>query len=139
MSARYEFDFSELEKLEEKILRVPGNTEQIINGVLHKAGIKIAVDEITKRMPVSRRNKKHAKTSNWSKGDKDNLGFTVKAKGGAAKRPGSFGYLVFPNDGRGPYNHVAQNFFEDGLDDGSPKILDDLNIEIEKQIREDIS
>lgn len=143
MSAEYKFDFSDLEKLEEKLMQIPTNTEKIINSVLHKTGVKVAVDKITNRMPVSRPkrqrlSKRHAKHSKWSKHEKGNLEFTIKAKGGAANRPGSFGYLVFPNDGRGPYNRVAQNFFEEGMDDGTPEILNDLYEKIEKSLKEDL-
>ena len=75
-------------------------------------------------MPVSKREKRHAKHSNPLKERMFNLGFDIVAKGGAAKNKGSFGYLVFPNEGRGPHNPVAQEFFERGLASREEIILD---------------
>lgn len=73
-------------------------------------------------MPRSDRTKKHAKDSKPLDQEDINLGFRIFAKGGAAKNKGSFGYLVFPNEGRGPSNPIAQEFFEQGLESRLDKL-----------------
>ena len=70
---------------------LPNKMEPTINTILHTEGIRIAIEEITKLIPVSRskwsvRNKTHAKDSNWSKSEKMNLGFRILARGGQIKR-----------------------------------------------------
>ncbi|UOE96075.1 hypothetical protein [Alkalihalobacillus sp. LMS39] len=140
MSVRYEIDFSEVELLEEKLRQLPGNVEKVLNDVLHKTGVKEVTDHITARIPVSKgkyaRIKRHAKMSNWSKSDTGNLEFTVKSRGGAAKNRGSFGYLVFPNEGRGPFNPREQRFMEDGLDNSTSPVLKSINETVDKLLKE---
>ncbi|UII56712.1 hypothetical protein LS684_04400 [Cytobacillus spongiae] len=143
MSAEFNIDFEQLSILEEKLSRLPGNIEEVINDVLHNEGIKLATEEITKLIPVSRwknktRSKNHAKFSKWSKSEKHNLGFTIKAKGGAANKKGSFGYLVFPNEGRGVHNLVEQHFMERGLENALPQILEILSNRIDDFFREEL-
>ncbi|SEB15748.1 hypothetical protein SAMN05421743_12138 [Thalassobacillus cyri] len=137
MSIRYDLDYQEVEKLEEKFRKVPDNVENIINQVLHNEGIKRTTAAITKELPVSNRTKKHAKYSKWSKSEKHNLGFTVKTKGGAAKNPGSFGYLVFPNEGRGPHNPLEQRFMEEGLEKTTPEIIELISERIDNFLEEE--
>lgn len=139
MSARYEIDYSEVDALQEKFKLIPENVENIINSYLHVEGAKKVADEITPFIRVSRKNKRHAKLSKWWRIKPENLGFTIVARGGAAKNKGSFGYLVFPNQGRGPRNPQEQRFFERGLERAAPKVLADLNEKIEKKIREALS
>lgn len=136
MSARYEIDYSDIIKLQEKFNKVPNDVEKTINDFLHKTGVEVMVQEITKYIPVSSKKKKHAKTSKWSKNEKHNLAFTIKTKGGAANNKGSFGYLVFPNEGRGPNNPVEQRFMEKGLEKATPKIIEELNNKIDQKIKE---
>lgn len=126
----FQIDYSDIEILEEKIRSLPKYAEQVINNYLHQKGVSKTTDNITKHMPISKKHKIHAKHTNWSRKETENLGFVVKAKGGAANRPGSFGYLVFPNEGRGPRNPVEQRFFEQGLHETTPAILEDLLEEI---------
>lgn len=136
MQAKWEIDYAEFEALEEKLRELPAQTEETINRYLHKKGVNITKQNITSHIPVSKRHKTHAKHSSWSRKQTENLGFVVKAKGGAANRPGSFGYLVFPNEGRGPRNPREQRFFEEGLHESTPSILDDLLEEVTNKIQE---
>lgn len=125
------------------MIQLPGKMEEVINKTLHFEGISIATNEITEEIPLSRqrgrfRHKNHAKTSNWSRSEKHNLGFTIKTKGGAANRSGSFGYLVFPNEGRGAHNPLEQRFMEKGLEKAVPKILNKLHQNIDKVLEEEL-
>ncbi|MGY2609479.1 hypothetical protein [Bacillus pretiosus] len=141
MSA-FEVDYAAIEKLEEKMRMLPNKMEPVVNTILHTDGIQIATEEITKLLPVSRskwsvRNKTHAKNSNWSKSEKMNLGFKVMARGGAANKKGSFGYLVFPNEGRGSHNPLEQRFAERGLMNAKSKIIEKLHEGVDKVIEEE--
>jgi hypothetical protein len=142
LSVKFELDYKAIEHLEMKMAKLPGKMESATNDVLHTDGIQIATEEITKLIPVSTRkgkirNKKHAKHSNWSKSEKINLGFVIKARGGAANKKGSFGYLVFPNEGRGAHNPVEQRFMERGLEVATPKILAKLHEKIDQILEEE--
>lgn len=141
MSAKFTVDYKDIERLEKQITQLPGKAEGIINEALHNQGIRRVVEGITPFINISTRNgkarpKRHAKTSKWHAEERFNLGFSVKAAGGAAKNKGSFGYLVFPNEGRGPHNPLEQRFMERGLEVATPKIVDVLGIELEKKIKE---
>lgn len=143
MSVRFEFDYRQIAQLEQKLSRLPHRMEQVINSVLHNDGVEITTTEITKLLPVSTwkgkvRNKVHAKNSKWSKSELHNLGFTIKSRGGAAKNKGSFGYLVFPNEGRGPHNPLEQRFMETGLERSTSKIMELLNKKIDKTLEEEL-
>jgi len=141
MSIDYKINYSEVEKLQGKLEKIPGNVEDLINQYLRKEGSLTTIEYITNLIRVSRPSKgavehtPHAKKSKWSKVEKLNLGFVVKTKGGAANKPGSFGYLVFPNEGRGPRNPLEQRFMERGLQRSVPDILLDLNQLIEEEMR----
>ena len=142
MGVKFELDYEAIKRLEMKMAKLPDRMERATNDVLHADGIRIATEEITKLIPVSTRkgkirNKKHAKHSNWSKSEKINLGFVIKARGGAANKKGSFGYLVFPNEGRGAHNPVEQRFMERGLEAATPRILAKLHEKIDQILEEE--
>lgn len=110
------------EELIQAMEKVPKRSEELINKALHSSGGKEVSMAIVGFMPRSDRNKKHAKDSNPLKQEDINLGFRIFAKGGAAKNKGSFGYLVFPNEGRGRKNPIAQEFFQEGLESRLDKL-----------------
>lgn len=126
-------EFSDLSSLQEKIKQLPGRAEKAINQVLHTTGIEIVTQEMTNLLPESRSNtKKHAKKSKWSTSEESNLGFIVKSKGGAANKKGSYGYLVFPDEGRGPFNPLTQNFSGRAAQRATPKILEKIHGSLEE-------
>lgn len=124
MANKATLDYSGSHRLVEAMSKIPSKSEEVVNRVLKNRGAKEVIQGIIGFMPVSKRNKNHAKFSNPLKEVMFNLGFDVIAKGGAAKNKGSYGYLVFPNEGRGPSNPVAQQFFEKGLASREDIILD---------------
>ena len=142
MSIKYEIDYSKIQALEDKMKQIPDNVERIINTYLHKEGIERTTKDITSFIQVSRptngKLKRHARNSKWSKDEQDNLGFTIKARGGAANKKGSYGYLVFPNEGRGPRNPLEQRFMERGLDRSTPPIIKGLSERLDAKIREEL-
>lgn len=135
MGTRYDINFNNSKKLEEALKKSVVNLEPKINEYLHVKGSKQVMQAIIGFMPVSNRNKKHAKNSNPLKIQDLNLGFEVYAKGGAANKNGSFGYLVFPDEGRGTSNPVAQRFFEEGLKSKEDILFKDIMKIIEEQLK----
>lgn len=121
--AEYFLNYDKSQAIQNEMAKIPDKAENAVNKVVHNFGAKEAIQDIIRFMPVSNRDKKHAKTSNPLKSDMMNLGFRIYARGGAAKNKGSFGYLVFPNDGIGPHNFMDQRFFEQGGDAASNKIF----------------
>ncbi|ATO46109.1 hypothetical protein C5L30_000236 [Companilactobacillus farciminis] len=121
--AEFFLNYDSSKAIQNEMAKVPDRAEDAVNKVLHTYGAKQAIQQIVKFMPMSNRNKKHAKNSNPLKSDMMNLGFRVYARGGAAKNKGSFGYLVFPNDGIGPHNLIDQRFFEQGGEAASNPIF----------------
>jgi hypothetical protein len=143
LSIRFELDYEEIERLEQKMKQLPDKMEKVVNETLHTDGVEIATEEITSLIPNSKwRNKgidkTHARTSKWSKSESHNLGFTIKSKGGAANKKGSFGYLVFPNEGRGSSNPLEQRFMEKGMKKATPRIIEKLHENIDKKLEEEL-
>lgn len=124
MAGKVHVDFSKSERLADAMAKLPGRSEEVINKVLKSKGTKEVMTAIIHFMPVSKRDKQHAKFSDPLKDRMQHLGFEIVAKGGAANKRGSFGYLVFPNDGRGSHNPIAQEFFERGLEAKEDLLLD---------------
>lgn len=134
MRAMIEFD--DLTGLYDKIRTLPNRAEKQINKILHTEGLEIATKEMTSLLPVSRVNKKHAKNSKWYAYETGNLQFVLKSRGGAANKKGSFGYLVFPDEGRGPNNPWAQHFSDRSLQRTTPKILEALHGALDELLEE---
>lgn len=140
MSAKYLVDYKDIELLEERMSRLPNVMEGVVNKVLHSDGIRIATEEVTRLIPVATKPGRlpHARHVDWSKSEEDNLGFTVKSKGGAASNKYSYGYLVFPDEGRGSSNPVAQEFLDSGLNNAVPKIITRVLVDVDKKLKEEL-
>jgi hypothetical protein len=144
MSVDYKIDYSEFERLSESIKMLGDKSEKTMNNSLEKNAEKIIVPKITNLIPVSSwknsrlANKVHAKQTKWHKVEKGNLEVTIKSKGGAANKRGSFGYLVFPNEGRGSSNPVEQQFMEKGLEQGTPELVDHIQDDLLKVLEEEL-
>lgn len=131
-------DFGEVEILEEKLSRLGEDAETTVNEILHGMGVETVTKDVTNLLPVSSRNKKHAKFSKPFTHDPQNLGFIFKTRGGAAKNKTSFGYLIFPDEGRGPRNRVEQDFTGRGINKAKPKILTELTEVITRKLQEEL-
>lgn len=129
-------EFGDLTDLNERLRQFPNRAEKAVNKALHTEGVKVIAQEMTNLIPVSKRQKRHAKDSKWYTHQTGNLEFVVKSKGGAANRKGSFGYLVFPDEGRGSKNPVAQNFSGRSLQKSTPKVLQKIHGALDQLIEE---
>ena len=133
---KLELTSEEFEQLERKIASLGDEAENTVNSIVHDFGFETMNKDIIDVLPKSERNKRHAKTSKPFKIEKENLGFTIKTKGGAANKKGSFGYLVFPDEGRGSKNKIAQDFSGKGSEKAKPKIIEELEKSIIKKLQE---
>lgn len=120
---KYILDTKGQDELIAAMKATPGKVEVAANKALHTTGGKEVSMAIIGFMPKSDRNKKHAKDGNALNQEDLNLGFRIYARGGAARNKGSYGYLVFPNEGRGRSNPVARKFFEEGLESREDKLI----------------
>lgn len=120
---KYILDTKGQDELIAAMKATPGKVEVAANKALHTTGGKEVSMAIIGFMPRSNRNKKHAKDGDALNQEDLNLGFRIYARGGAARNKGSYGYLVFPNEGRGRSNPVARKFFEEGLESREDKLI----------------
>lgn len=123
---RMEVDFSNSEEFLEALKKAPNVTEASLNDFLRKKGTKKVKTSIYDRMPRSDSRKVHARDVTSLTHRMGHLGFVVRAKGGAANSKNSFGYLVFPNEGIGQNNRIAQKFFETGLEAADEPLRNEL-------------
>lgn len=132
MSVRFELDYSDVEQLQEKLLKVPGDVEQILNNIVHTYGADKVKADIVLEMPVSNRNKRHAKDSRPLRQKDFNLGFTV-----LPKRP--YNYLVFPDQALGTSHGKSPDYFmREGLNTSTRPIMGEINRRIDQLLKEEL-
>lgn len=79
---------------------------------------------------ISRRGFPHAKLTESIEGKDYNLAIEVRTRAyrsGAKGKGNAYGYLVFPNEGRGPYNKVKQDFTGKTIEKNKKPILNSMN------------
>lgn len=115
----FKIEFAEAEKLQQAMKNYQGETEDVINDVLHNYAGDRAQEDIVRLMPVSSKKQgSHAKHSNSLRNVLGNLSVTVTTKG-------NFGYLYFPDDGTNTRRHAGnQQFFARGGDAAMNDIVD---------------
>lgn len=124
--ARFDLDARDLDALHEAMKNFPGDSEKVINDVLHnEAGILIQ-DEIMMIMPESKRTwKGKPKAAAQAKSLQivgENLSVTVKSKS-------TYNYLWFADDGQNVKNANRrkagnQQFFKKGAEAQANEIVD---------------
>lgn len=119
-------DFVEIDKLVQNMLKIPDESENIINQTLKdKSGSRTTKTIITE-MPLSEvtkkiTGKKHAKKSQSLNITYENLGFTIRPKK-------TFNYVKYPDLGIGTsIKNPPQEFMRRGMETEVPKITDELN------------
>ena len=110
--AKLGLDFVAMDDLQQAMKDFQGNTEEIINDVLHNEAGELVQDAIRRLMPESGKTwkgkKKAAKHANSMMNVNENLALTVKSKN-------AYSYLYFPDDGSNTKNHIGnQQFFKKG-------------------------
>lgn len=138
-------DFSSCKELVEKMKKLPYSAQYAINEYLWDKAGSILEKEVYKRMPRSQcvhynknQPKSHARDSESLEQVKYDLGIKVKTK--TEPKSKDFGYLIFPDEGRGvrQTKKGGQEFFNKSLEAKKKKITDELLSHLNKKIEEDL-
>lgn len=135
--AHMEFDTSDLKRFSEAFTKWGPAFEKAASSELHrhvepmKKDFKSFINvSNAPGSEISRRGFPHAKLSTSLEGKKGNLAIEVRTKAyrsGSKSKGNAYGYLIFPNEGRGPYNPVKQDFTGKTIDKNKKPILSSMN------------
>lgn len=143
-SVEFNVDYSSLIELQEKIMALPGKAEYEINNYLWGTAGEILEKAVYSKMPKSKY-KKYGQPRSHAKESKSleifkGINLMVKVETRTKPKSKDFGYLIFPNEGRGikQINKGAQEFFEDALSSEENRITNELINHLTKKIEEEI-
>lgn len=108
----FELSDEDIKRLQDGIKAFGDGAERILNDYLEHEANEIFREEITKLIPVSNRDKKHAKDSNPLKGElTDNLELYIHTKT-------KYNYLFFPQEAYGVHfeGKEPNDFMSDGVE-----------------------
>lgn len=135
-------DYSQSLELEQKLKLLPGKAEYETNNYLWSKAGNILEKGVYDQMPRSKykkygQPKSHAKDTESLEIVRYNLGVKVQTK--IKPKSKDFGYLIFPNEGRGikQKNKGAQEFFDKTLESKSGEITNGLLDHLDKKIIEE--
>ncbi|MEB9549531.1 hypothetical protein P4J22_08880 [Bacillus cereus] len=122
-------DYTQVDQLERNIRRLPNIAEKILNETLKVKVSPILEKSILGLMPISEKQKKHAKHfKSLSADNKENLTITIKPKS-------KYQYLVFPDLGLGTsIKNAPQEFMEHGVDQQVNQSVEELNLALINEI-----
>lgn len=127
-SVKFEIKKEDIEKLDLLFAKVGEQTESITNTFLHETASKKMINSIINLIPVSNRNKNHAKESSPLESQGINMGIVIRTKS-------KFNYLGFPDMATGTSRKKeAHKFMEKGLDKEYDGILKELMNELNQII-----
>lgn len=130
--AKFELRKEDLDKLEEKIGKLQEVAEVEINRVLHQESADKVSKSIQSLINISKKKKgTHAKLGKPFKVEPFNLGFFIKTYP-------KYGYLVFPDEGRGIRNKIAQDFTGRGIEKERPQVVNRLLEVLTSRIKEEL-
>lgn len=118
----YEVEYSEIERLYEKIIRYPADAEKKLTRYLHAAGYERLSKSIQNAIPVSDRQKNHARDANalMDKEKSSNLSVTIGTKS-------KYHYLYFPDDGSTTLRHAGnKQFFARGVENEETNVINEM-------------
>lgn len=125
MAVDYNIDFAAHEQLEALFKSLIGKAETLTNEYLDRTASKVMMDEIVGLIRIGKRGGPHAKQSNPLRHKMINLGFIVSTKP-------KFGYLIFPDEGKGPRNPLEQMFMSKGAMKADKTIIEGLTRVLEQ-------
>lgn len=140
-------DFSKVKKFQERWNALPKKSEYEANNYLWNEGGDVFKTQVLKFMPRSNKDKSkvkkapkvHAKDVESLEKIPYNLGIKVQTKLNPSSK--DFGYLIFPDEGRGKHQRKKgeQAFFGRALDTKTDEVadglLDHLNNKIEEELQ----
>ena len=130
--AKFALNSDDLQKLEESIVRLQETGEKTINEVLHNESGDKVIQSIQSLINVSSKRKgTHARHGKPFKLETFNLGFFIKTYP-------RYGYLIFPDEGRGVRNPIEQDFSGKGIEKERPNVVDRLLQVLTQKIKEEL-
>lgn len=135
----------DLQKLQEKFSLLPNTAEYELNNYLWNNGGDTFKKKVMQNMPRSNRNKSniegaprtHAKDDESLEKVAYNLGIKVQTK--LKPKSKDFGYLIFPDEGRGKHQSKKQEFFNKALKSEEEKVKSGLMEHLNKKIEEELN
>lgn len=139
-------DFKDIQKLEEKIKALPQKAEYEINYYLWNDAGNILKKQVYANMPRSGKDKSRVKKAPITHAkdveslDKVTFNLGIKVQTHLKPRSKDFGYLIFPDEGRGKHQKRkgAQEFFGKALESKTNEVADGLLEHLCKKIEEDL-
>lgn len=136
IKTKFSLNDKDVDRIKKSILNLGGSSENVINDYLHGEGAERIVTGITKFIPVSKRKKKHAKTSKWYKQNNYNLAVAIE---NSTSGKNSFYYLYYVATGTGTSEKKGPNdFMNKGMDTEYNNVVNGLINEIEKNIEKEM-
>lgn len=122
-------DYKQIIELSQQMGATGAEVENILNNYIHNAAPDIIKPSMTGLVPVSDRDKKHAKF-NEPFGRQENYNLAVKII--TSKE---FNYLVFPDEGLGKsVNNSPLDFTGRGLDATLPQLADEMTEQVKSML-----
>lgn len=143
--AIFTINSEDLQKLQEKVSLLPSTAEYELNNYLWNKGGDTLKKKVMQNMPRSNRNKSNIKGAprTHAKDDESlekvvyNLGIKVQTK--LKPKSKDFGYLIFPDEGRGKHQSKKQEFFNKALESEEEKVKSGLMEHLNKKIKEELN
>lgn len=130
--ARAIFKLSEedLDLIRIRIKNFEGDAERVINDYLRNEANAKFIKSITNLIPVSKINKRHAKTSNPLDTKFYNLALYIHTKS-------KFNYLYFPQNAEGQSkNNSPNDFMEEGIDAEYNNVVNEMMEKLQRRMEE---
>lgn len=119
-STKFELKLEDVKRINDIIKSYSGDAEKQINDYLSGPGKIKIINSIVNLIPVSDKDKKHAKDSKPLEGVNYNLSLTIRSKR-------QFNYLYFPQMAEGTSkNNTPNDFMEKGVDSIYDSVVNDL-------------
>lgn len=134
IKSNFSINYEDCLKLQEKISKIGYESEQIINNYVHTDLAEQLISAITKKIPVSKKGKNHAKYNLWYSQTDFNLAVDISnnLKG---KRGTSFYYLYYVVTGTGTSKEKGSNdFMSEGLESEYSKLVDGIIAQLDKYL-----
>ena len=139
-------DYTEIAKLEERIKALPKKAEYEINNYLWNNAGNILQKQVYANMPRSNKDKSKVKKApkvhakDVDSLDKETFNLGVRIQTHLKPKSKDFGYLIFPDEGRGKHQRKkgAQEFFGRALDKKTDEIAEGLLNHLDKKIEEEL-
>ncbi len=143
--AFYSLESKDIEILQEKLKLLPKKAEYEMNNYFWNTAGDILKKRVIQNLPRSNRNKSNHKNSPKSHAkdveslDKISFNLGIKVQTKLKPKSKDFGYLIFPDEGRGKHQSRSQEFFNKALETETENIKEGLLEHINKKIEEEIN